>query len=181
MLATLADLKTYLGISGTSEDAVLQIFLNRADAQAKRIIGRDIEKPQSNYAEETDGHGESILQVRNFPIISVVSVEFHDGSSWQPVSSSEYSVKKSSGQIRFPYSSVPRGFGNVRITYMGGYETVPHDVTEAVVRIAASAYNRRNSDGIKREKIEGAEIEYSQDAMPQDAVETLNSYRSIDV
>lgn len=181
MLATLADLKTYLGVTDNSEDAVLTVFLNRAIAQAKNVIGRDIEKPGSDYVEELDGHGENVIHVRNYPIISVASVEYFGGIDWIPFDPAFYSVKKKTGQIRFPYSQVPRGFGNIRVTYLGGYDPVPADLSEAVVRIAASVYNRRNSDGIKREKIEGAEIEYSSEAVPQDALSVIESYRSIDV
>ena len=181
MLASLADLKTYLGVTDNSEDAVLTVFLNGADAYAKNRMGRDIEKGTDPIVEEMDGHGENVIQVRNWPIVSVASVEYNDLVSWKPYDPSAYFVKKSTGQIRFPYFGTLRGFGNIRVTYVGGYETVPKDISTAVVRIAASTYNRRNSDGIKREKIEGAEIEYSPETIPTDALDVLDSYRNIDV
>lgn len=138
MLATLDDLKNHLGITDSSEDAVLGSYLGSADSQAKRIIGRDVEK--KTYEEELDGHGESVIQVRNFPIISIEFVKFFDGNQWVTVDSSEYSVKKTSGLIRFRSLHVPRGFGNVSVKYEGGYDPVPEEISGAVVKIAAASY-----------------------------------------
>ena len=43
-LTTLADLKTYLGISDSSEDALLNLLIADADAAILGYIGRTIEQ-----------------------------------------------------------------------------------------------------------------------------------------
>ena len=115
MLATLQSLKNALNIQGTSEDEVLQDILDRSEAIAKRVMGRNVEA--ADYEEETDGHGEHILALRNFPVISVASVEFLENGTWVVTDQKTYNVSKRTGEIRFPIAFVPRGFANVRVRY----------------------------------------------------------------
>lgn len=76
-----------------------------------------------------------------------------------------------------------RGFGNIRVSYRAGYESdeIPGDIEDAVIQIATSSYNKKNSGGIVRERVDGAEIQYSQEQTPSEAESILLSYRSIHV
>lgn len=76
MLVSLDTLKTNLGITDASEDTVLTGVLTRSDALAKRIMGRTIEAV--DYEEIVDGHGEQIIQLKNYPVITFTSIEYKD-------------------------------------------------------------------------------------------------------
>lgn len=117
MLASLNSLKSKLGITGNEEDDLLGAILGRSDAIAKRIMNRAIEAV--NYTEIADGHGEQIMQLKHFPVITITSLKFRDtpAAAWKPVDHSDYSVKRETGEIRFPNLRLMRGFENVRITY----------------------------------------------------------------
>lgn len=183
MLVSLDTLKTNLGITDASEDTVLTGVLTRSDALAKRIMGRTIEAV--DYEEIVDGHGEQIIQLKNYPVITFTSIEYKDAwvETWTAFNPIDYSVNNETWEVRFPYYRVMRGFGNIRISYRAWYESdeIPGDIEDAVIQIATSSYNKKNSGGIVRERVDGAEIQYSQEQTPSEAESILLSYRSIHV
>ena len=72
-LFTLAEVKTYLNISDTSEDYYLQTLVDMVDAYVKKYTMRDLE--ETTYTKELyDGPGTNSLVLRNYPIISVTEV-----------------------------------------------------------------------------------------------------------
>jgi len=94
---------------------VLQGILDRTEAIVIRTIGRKIEA--ADYEEIIDGHGEHILTLPNFPLISVTSVEYLLNGVWNLIDPISYSPLNRTGDIRFPVMIVPRGFGNIRVIY----------------------------------------------------------------
>ena len=117
MLASINSLKAKLGITGNEENDLLGAILGRSDAVAKRIMNRAIEA--ADYTEIADGHGEQIMQLKHFPVISLASIEFRDAptDAWNTADPSGYSLKRETGEIRFPNLRLTRGFENVRIIY----------------------------------------------------------------
>ena len=182
MIVTVETLKSILGIEWSSEDTLLQTILTNAQWLAEVTIGRPIE--QATYSGiEMDWHGERIFFLKHYPIITFTSIEYRDWVTWSAVTD-EYSVKKETGQVRFPYSIVPRGFDNVRVSYVAGWtsETVPADLKQAIIDIASTVYNTRNSAWIKREKVDGSEIEFTQaESLSPSAEKVLSSYRPYNV
>ena len=71
-LTTLADLKTYLGISDSSEDALLNLLIADADAAILGYIGRTIE--QATLTEYYSGDGPQMLVLKQRPVTAVTSV-----------------------------------------------------------------------------------------------------------
>jgi hypothetical protein len=117
MLASIGSLKAKLGITGNEENDLLGAILGRSDAVAKRMMNREVEA--ADYTEITDGHGEQIIQLKHFPVISLASFEFRDAptDTWNTAHPSEYSLKRETGEIRFPNLRLTRGFENIRIVY----------------------------------------------------------------
>lgn len=110
-------------------------------------------------------------------------IEYRNGTVWSPVTD-EYHLQKDTGMVRFPCSIVPRGFGNVRATYEAGWDSlsIPANLKQAIIDIASTIYNTRGSAGIKREKVDGSEIEFVQAGPISPTIDTiLQSYHSYNV
>lgn len=71
-LCTLANVKLVLGVSGTGDDAILNLFIAAASDAIKRFCRRPIE--QATYTDYYDGSGKPRLILRNTPVQSVTSV-----------------------------------------------------------------------------------------------------------
>lgn len=90
-LTTAATIKTILGVSDTSLDAVLAVLIPQADEMIKGYLGREIE--QATYTEYYSGTGSQALILNQTPVQSITSVNedsggyFGDGTDAFPVAS----------------------------------------------------------------------------------------------
>lgn len=71
-LSSLVSLKVLLGVSGSSQDTLLQQLLDAADAAVKRYCKRDLES--QSYTDYFDGPGHRDLLLRQRPVTAVGSV-----------------------------------------------------------------------------------------------------------
>lgn len=167
VLTTLADCKAYLGVTGTSEDAVLTeliVGIEETIAQAsgrQRVPGRN---PFESVAatEYYDGPGRPTLVLRRRPVtvVSAVKVDqagyygqgpqaFPSGSAWTV--GEHYAVprldasEQNGGMLISLGGCWPLGTGNVLVTYTAGYATIPDDLTLLVHMLANIMYR-----GLKR-------------------------------
>lgn len=163
MLVSIETFQSVLGNQCLEEESLLETLLQNAQGIAENIIGGKIDL-QTFTDEEMDGHGEQVYVLPFYPVVTFTSFQYKNGNTWETVTDS-YHLKKQTGEIRLPDSIVPRGYGNVRASYTAGYteETLPADIRQAIIDIASSLYNLRGSTGIKREKIDGAELEFVTD------------------
>ena len=65
-LVSLAEAKTFLKISASSEDSVIEDFINRASIWANDYTGRRL-KSRSN-SDTYDGDGSDLLLLRDYPL-----------------------------------------------------------------------------------------------------------------
>lgn len=156
-LATVANYKAWAGINGTGNDAAITLMLAQAEAMVRRYAGRDLTNGFESAArtETYDGNGESVLQLREWPVTSVATVEERDrGGTWTTLDATEYRLDTRTGQLhkinamrgRIMADYVGGGtnlaFGvhpawsvdpaSVRVTYTGGYITIPADIVAVV-------------------------------------------------
>jgi|694.fasta_scaffold30237_10 hypothetical protein len=156
-LATVANYKAWAGINGTGSDAAITLMLAQAEASVRRYAGRDMTNgfESANRTETYNGDGGSVLQLREWPITTLTSVEERDrAGTWTTLDADEYRVDTRTGQLyrlgatwgRIVSDFVGGGnnpaFGvspswsadpaSVRVTYTGGYTTIPADIVAVV-------------------------------------------------
>jgi uncharacterized phiE125 gp8 family phage protein len=185
-LVTLAQAKTQLKITGSSEDTFLESLVNRASEKAKKYCGRNF--ITDDFVEFYDGTGEDFIIVRNYPIISLTSL-YDDplrlfGADTQISIASDVLLDPGPGIIRLwnQRNFFIRGKANVRVSYSGGYEddTVPYDLQEAVLTMIVHAYRRLYQDqriGLVSETIGDRNQTFAREAIPKEAEEILKKYR----
>ncbi len=132
-IITNTEIKEYLKITGTSQDALLTKIASRAQEILEGYLSRKIE--QATYTEKHDG-GEPLILVKNRPIISVTSLK----DNGVTVDASKYVVYNESGIVALKSGYFTSGLQKVEITYDAGYATVPELIKEAALEIAMLIY-----------------------------------------
>ena len=204
-LTTLSAVKELLGITNTENDTLLESLIdNVTDFIEGRLGGRRIKK--QTYTEEVHDGGEHDIYLNNFPIADSPSLvaEFRTGSlatpTFQTFSINDFVIYNKAGFVHFlgrtpgkhlhnrdrgVFGNPVAGAGdrNLRFTYDGGFDDIPLDLELVARQLVGNLFNRRNSQGIKKESVEGTSIEYFGDDMSGSSLITdeqqlvLNRYK----
>lgn len=192
-LVALADLKTYLGITSSGQDAKLSAVKTDIEDAVKKYCGRDLLVPSTPYTEYYAGDGSQRLIVDQRPVVSVSSIYidpsclFESGSlvpnlnSGSPAELISSQRQLDSGIIELFSYAFLRGRRSVKITYSAGYATVPSDLQRAVKLICAKAWKVQELQMIGQisQQVGDKTVTYEPDAWPKEAAEILGRYRRI--
>lgn len=161
MIITLSELKSYLGITDSSEDTVLQIFVDSANEYIKKYLWRNIAK--DDYTEYKWWDWQRIILLDNYPVNSIDKFEKNewtiDNPDWQSVDAWDYELVPETGKLFLKFYT-RRWFQNYKIVYNAWYDTIPSDLKLAWLKIAGNYYNSKSSDWIDRESVAGDSITY---------------------
>lgn len=174
-LATLAQLKAYLNITGTTADAELQSVLAAADAMVAGQLARNI--TPGARTERRHGNGKDMMLLRDAPIISIDTLTI-DGQAI-PNADSNNGVGYVAQDFQLFLLGGHRfncGRLNVVITYSAGFNTVPADLSHAVVETAAQAYKERDWIGFQSKSLGGETVAFLRAAMPDSARQAVAQY-----
>lgn len=163
-LCSLSDVKETLGITSSTYDNLLIRKINQATDMIERYCGGR-RFAETTYTEEGyDGSGIQSIILKQRPITSFTSLEVRNGientDSWDAIDSELYFVDNPSATIDLLFTArrYPKHY---RVTYDAGYTTIPADLQEACVTLAAHLYeNSATGSGVKKKKEGQREIEY---------------------
>lgn len=149
-LCTIADVKGYLNITGTSDDALLTLLVDR--------ISRMIETHHDlkialviDLVEFYNGPGTDALVLRNYPVVAITTVHHDEERIFTDpdtlIDAADYFVDLERGMIfrngRVPFfRGVPR---NHRVKYNAGFATIPSDYVHAAVLMTARAFKEKDN------------------------------------
>jgi len=145
-LTTLADVKAWLKITGTTDDALLAKMITGASAFIESWTSRTI--ALTPYTETRDGHGGFSMLTRNYPIASVASVTIDNkpvplaANNTQP----GYLFDDIAVYLQQGYRFAP-GRQNIVISYTAGYAAVPSDIAMCCWELVAKKYRERDRIG----------------------------------
>lgn len=200
-LTTRARLKTFLGISSSDDDSLLDQIINSVSDFVEMYCDRRFKK--TDYSDEVyDGNGSKYLILKQYPVVSgeTFTLErrdsFDNQDSWSTIDSEYYFVKESAGMVIYVASLNTEGAYFVkspqhyRVSYTAGYDfdntggnTLSDagigDLEYAVWKLCAKIYNQRKSSGnIKQEKIGDYSVAYESELMvDQELRNILLSYK----
>lgn len=179
-MITLAELKTYLGISWTDQDDLLQIFVDSANDWVKSYLGKNIKA--DDYVDIKNGDWQRYILLDNYPVNSITSFEYNgwtlDVADWVELDKSRYELDPDVGKIFLTFYK-HRWFQNYRISYNAWYTSIPSDLKLATLKIASRYFNNINSDGIQREKVAGDSITFESENISNDVLAILNNYKDV--
>jgi hypothetical protein len=165
----LADVKTYLGLTGTADNAIITTAIASATAQAERDTGR-VFSSASNQSHSYSTNGEVLVRIRDTPLTDAARVVTWNGVTLTNNSSYWLLPDRRNPDVSITiqlrpflmsaewYKADPNWFAknldNYRlgvtpldlvITGSEGHPTWPSDVTEQVTYLAAWFYWRAKS------------------------------------
>lgn len=166
-LTTLARAKTFLGVSGDSQDALLIQLINQATGFIERYTKRKL-LSQTYTSEVYDGTGTKELVLKNFPVtaLSALQEDVNDDNSesWQTVDS-DYYFWYENGIVKahsFTFQDKPKKY---RVTYVAGYlidfdaentpasHTLPQELEYACQKLVAVVFNSRKMEGYESYRV----------------------------
>ena len=123
-IATVAEIKTSLGITDTTDDTLLTEWIEGVQGKFDIECGRRFLYAASE-TEYFDG-GVHALYVRRYPIASITSIHVDSDQGWASdslLASTDYRVVAVRGRIHYAYGSTqwPEGIQNIRVIYAGGF------------------------------------------------------------
>ena len=182
-LVSLVEAKTFLKITATSENSVIEDFINRASIWANDYTGRRL-KSRTN-SDSYDGDGSDLLLLSDYPVTAISDIRIDDGTNEgapESVSSDDISLSSLNGLIKLKNGVMfVKGFLNVSVAYTAGYTTAPETVKEAVLLYVGHLYRRQYADqkfGVQSETVGYRTTTYGSDDIIPKAKSLLNPYRS---
>jgi uncharacterized phiE125 gp8 family phage protein len=193
-ITTKAKVKSYLGISGSTNDTLLDELIKNATASIERYCNRSF--TQASYTEYFDiigGHNKLFL--RNYPVASLASVKYRNGT-WGAITFESLNINdyllNDNGKVAFAFA-FPEAEKYIEIIYTGGYKidfanetntalhTLPFDLTQVATEIVAQTFNQRTSVGISNESTEGQSITYKDSDITKQYNSRLLPFRNITI
>lgn len=179
---TVSDLKTYLDIQGTSDDALLQSLIDSAVALVERYTGRRFEAVSDTRAFDERHYRGRVLFLGE-EVVSVSSVVNGNG---QTVSSSDYVLLPRDGppywavELRPGHGWVTTPTQDIQVTAQWGYSSSPpQDIVHAVRRLAAYFYRQKDAQVFDVTAVPEAGVITIPKGIPADVKVILNRYRRV--
>lgn len=173
-LTTLANTKTYLGISGSNEDSLLISLINSSSAFIEKMTGRTFKK--TAYTEYLRGTDSPHLFLKNYPIIGLVDLSENRSSdttdSFSSVNTDLYWTFNDEGYLEangWTFIPRPRAY---RAVYEAGYIVqggtvtgeniaLPNDLELACWRLVAGIYNQRKAEGTQSQSLGDYSVQFT--------------------
>ena len=144
--------------------------------------------------EEYDGEGTYVLMLRQFPIITLTSVEtMESDGTLLTCLTAQFRTDDDVGEIRHipectcDYTYFPKGYRNILVTYQAGFATIPEDVQEATAQTVAWLYaNASAAANVESWKLGDAAAKYKLDLagtpmLPATVRQLIGPYRNVRV
>lgn len=182
-LTTLDALKLWLGEEADKSDERLTVAVAAASAFVESYCQRRF--TSETYTEYHDGTDCDMLELDQFPIISVTGI-FEGGSAVSLVSGEdpyavpqpEIVIYKEEGKLVRPFSSF---FGYRRfykVVYIAGYATIPADLVDATHNVAALMLREKDRAGIAMKQGASQTAQFIR-LLPETTQRTLDRYREL--
>jgi hypothetical protein len=184
-LVTVQNAKDFLGVSDNADDGRLEMYINMATDFIENYCQRRFKT--GNYVDEVySGDGSDSLVLKNYPITALTSIQkntaYNNSSNWETVSTEDYFYDSLSGVVE-NIGRFTIGRNNFKITYAGGYTTIPYDLQYACMVIVEAMYRKKKSGGVISESLGDHSVTYAQYssvvAGDPEAQAILDKYRNV--
>lgn len=188
-LTTLDSVKAELGITNNVSDALLRRYISGASEAAAKFCNRvfAVETVSERFLSwGRFSHRGRPLQLARWPLVNLASVTEDNALL---ALDDDYVVDPSNGQITRRSGNEVSSWcsANVTAVYTSGFETVPADLEDAVIRMVTKRWSAKGRDAtLKQREIPGVLSESFWIATGDDAgnltpdiADILNNYRAV--
>ena len=177
-LTTLANVKAWLGITSTTDDAQISRLITAYSQYIQTWLNRQI--AVQSYTELRDGSGKDFLVFGDYPVTAVASLKV-DGLSIAPsadgVTQPGYAFN--GDEIWLIGYRFNKGRKNVALTYSAGYATTPPELEQAVIEVIALRYKERERIGHQSKSLAGETVSFYIKDYPDSVQTILKNYRKV--
>lgn len=177
-ITTKTNVKTHLGITGTGDDTLLDTLCDQVTAWIENYCGGRRFYRTLHENEVYDGEPKKdYLVLKHFPVIEITSIQYNAGTSknpnWTNMDRDDYELYENEGVIY--WNKIYDGVRNIRVSYNAGYSTMPYDLVLVANRLVARVYDKRKSEHLSNESLEGVNVNWGEFLRPEDKL-ILDSY-----
>lgn len=189
-ITTLARLKSFLGITNSTNDTQLEYLINAVTNFIENYCHRRFK--QTSYTNtRVNGTGTALLQFDAFPISTseTFKIEYtsDNGDSWATLEADTYEIDYNAGYVKLKDGSkFTSGLANYRVTYTGGYSdlttSVP-DLEYSAWKLIKTAFDRRKgNENVRSQSLGQYSVVFTNSVFSSPEVrEILEQYRVYDV
>lgn len=141
---TVADLKTFAGITAATDDALLAAIIARVTGSMQKYMGRTIVETTYTAELHSLAYGTPQLVLDHRPIVSVSEVR----ESGTVVSAADYVLVADSG-ILYRETGWPSGTFHLAVDYTAGYASVPDALQGACIQQSRYVWTQAKNAGDK--------------------------------
>lgn len=177
-LTTTAKAKAWGRIPGSSGDALLAVLVTSCSAWIESVTSRSFSSQSTS--EIRDGTGGQELVLANRPVISMTSLTVNAVAIPAQPADGQRGYFLVGDLLCLYGATFTRGRKNVRVTYTGGYATVPTDIEQACNELVISAYNRgsRGPD-MESRSAGGQSHSWTLEDMPDSVRKVIARYQTV--
>lgn len=178
-LASVEQVKGYLGINSNVDDALLERLVKSASGYIQKWIGRQL--GQGNYTMTVNGNNGDTLLFREYPVTDVASLSINGQDIPESSGASVPGFVWDDNSISLRGYTFTRGKLNVVIAYTAGYTdgSLPDDITQACIEMIAMRYREKDRIGLTSKGLAGETTGYSQKDMADSTRHILSQYRKV--
>lgn len=177
-LTTLANVKSWLTIATTTDDAILTRMVTSVSNYIQSWLNRSF--AVATYTDIHNGSGTGYqLALHEYPIISVSSVTISGNIIPASPDGIQPGYMFDARGIYFNGYQLTKGLQNVRITYSAGYAVTPPEIEQACIELISLRYRERSRIGEVSKSIGGEVISYTQKDFPDGVKTILNNYKRV--
>lgn len=180
MLTSLANVKSYLGITADTYDDELTRLISVATKFIQRLTGRSLESATYTQTHRLD---ELIIFLQEYPVDSITSIVDEDGNE---ITSDSYTLFESEAVIELD-ADITRysleDYKKLTITYVAGYSTIPADLEQAAIDYVKQLFvDRKDNTNLSSEKLGDYSYQRMQGGTVNSAgfSQTISAYKKID-
>lgn len=176
MVGTLADLKSYLSITSTADDALLSRLLAAASDLVCGQMGRAF-GVVAYLKERHLGDGGTVLVPDHVPVVGVTELRIGGAVVPEAVNAATddgWFFLRDLVCVRGPYRFTDGAL--VEVSYSAG-EDAPADIVQAVIELAALKYRERSHVGTASQTLAGQSVSFLPSIVPVSVQTVIDSYR----
>lgn len=175
-LTTLANVKSWMSITSTDHDVVLTRLISAASNFVASWLNRDLFA--ADYNERFNGTGTRSLMLTNYPVLSVAAVVINGVSVPAGTDTADGYFFDKDGLALRGYS-FQAGVCNVRVSYRGGFETIPLEIEQAVIELVSLRHKERERIGLVSKGLAGETITFTQKDFTMSIKSVLNQFKRV--
>jgi len=178
-LTTVANLQAWLRLASVSTETgvELQRLVTSTSNWIQSWISRAI--PDMPYVDTLDGQGGVRLSLGNYPVLAVSSVVVDGQTIPASTGPTIPGWVLSNDQVVLRSYTFTRDLANVVISYTAGFTTVPPDLEQACLELAAMRWKERERIGHSAITMGGQQTNFITSDMPASVKTILNQWKKV--